>query len=242
VAGEQLGELFARIHAGLRRSLQRGALLADPTLQALQQRLLGLQPRQLTQQPLAQTRFVVIDTETTGLKAYAGDEICSISLLEMQGLELTGREYNALINPGRPIPAESTRLHHINDQDVADAPVIEEVILAIADFIDRAVLVGHHVGFDLRFLNKTLQRELLCRLKHPWLDTMLLYQVSTGSIGRYTLEEVASHAAVQIHQRHTARGDALATAHIFIRLAERLTAEGNSVQQLIERQYELGQL
>jgi DNA polymerase-3 subunit epsilon len=237
---EELGQIFGRIRAGLRRSLSRGALMADPKMRELHDRLMSISPGKLTRQPLDQTRYVVIDTETTGLKAYAGDEICSISLLEMQGLELTGREYNSLVNPGRPISEESTGIHHIRDEDVKDAPVIEEILLDIAGFIGESVLIGHHVGFDIRFLNKTLQKELLCHLKHPWMDTMLLYLVSTGRVGHYTLEEVANYTRVEITGRHTSRGDAVTTAAVFQQLAPRLQEFSNPVQMLIDRQYELG--
>jgi DNA polymerase-3 subunit epsilon len=241
MASEQLGEILGRIHAGFRRTLNRGALLADPDMLGLHRRLLSVNPKQLVDKPLEETRFVVIDTETTGLQAYAGDEICSIALLEMQGLELTGREFNTLVFPGRDIPAASTAIHHLTDEDVRDAPLIEEVMQEIADFIGESVLIGHHVGFDIRFLNKILQRELLCHLKHPWIDTMLLYLVHTGRVGHYTLEEVADYTRVEIAgRRHTARGDAMITAEVFIRLASVLTEYNNPVSRLIDRQYELG--
>ena len=240
MAGDQLGELFGRIRAGLRRSLKRGELLRDPEMLALHRRLLGIRPRDLAQRPLRQTRFVVIDTETTGFHAYAGDEICSITLLEIEEMTLTGRELSTLVNPGRPITAASTRIHHLTDDHVRDAPVIEEVLPRVADFIADSVIVGHHIGFDLRFLNKTLQKQLLCRLRNPWLDTMLLYLVSSGRVGHYTLEEVSDYCRVEIHDRHTAHGDAMATARVFTILAERLAACDNPVQKLIDRQYELG--
>ena len=240
MANEELGEIFARIRAGLRRSLQRGALLGDKRIAEMHRRLLAVDPRHLVQQPMSETRFVVIDTETTGLNAYAGDEICSIALLEMDGLELTGREFQSLINPGRPIPEATKAIHGLSDDDVRDAPVIEEVLLEITEFIGDSVLIGHHTGFDIRFLNKTLQKEMMCRLKHPWLDTMLLYLVHTGRVGHYTLEEVADYARVEVLNRHTARGDALIAAKVFVALAGRLTEFSNPVQKLIERQYELG--
>ncbi|MCW8881872.1 MAG: 3'-5' exonuclease [Sedimenticola sp.] len=240
MASEQLGELLGRIHAGFRRTLGKGALLADPDMLLLHRRLLSVNPKKLVNKPIEKTRFVVIDTETTGLQAYAGDEICSIALLEMQGLELTGREFNTLIYPGRCIPEASTRIHHLSDDDVRDAPLIEEVMQEIADFIGESVLVGHHVGFDIRFLNKILQKELLCHLRHPWLDTMLLYLVHTGRVGHYTLEEVADYTEVVIEGRHTARGDAMITAEVFKRLAAVLVEYNNPVNKLIHRQYELG--
>lgn len=240
MASEHLGEILGRIHAGFRRTLHKGALLSDPAMLKLHRRLLAIEPQRLTRKPFEETRFVVIDTETTGLQAYAGDKICSIALLEMQGFELTGREFSSLICPGRSIPEASSRIHHLTDEDVKDAPLIEEVMLQIADFIGESVLVGHHIGFDLRFLNRILQRELLCHLKHPWLDTMLLYLVHTGRVGHYTLEEVADYAQVEVQGRHTAHGDATTTAEVFRRLASILTEYSNPVRNLVNRQYEMG--
>ncbi len=240
MANDDLSEIFARIRAGLRRTLQRGALLTDERMMAMHRRLLALDPGLLAARALEETRFIVVDTETTGLNAYAGDEICSICLLEMRGLELTGREFDTLVNPGRPIPESTTTIHGLTDDDVRGAPVIEELMLDIADFIGDGVLVGHHVGFDIRFLNKTLRKELLCSLCNPWLDTMLLYLVQTGRVGHYTLEEVAAYAGVRLLNRHTARGDALMAARVFQALAGRLREFATPVQKLIDRQYELG--
>jgi len=237
---EQFREAISRIRAGLRRKLSRGVLLEDPDMHGLQQRLLELDPHELTHQPVAEARFVVIDTETTGLQAYAGDEIVSISLLELHGLEYTGKEFSSLVNPGRDIPESSTAIHHIDNQDVHNAPVLEEVLLEVVDFIDHAVLVGHHIGFDMRFLNRTLHRELLCHLKHPWLDTMLLYLAASGRVGHYTLEEVAKFSHVEIRGRHTAHGDAVTAANVFRRLVKQLSEFSSPVQLLIDRQLELG--
>ena len=83
-------------------------LLADPQGYAVYLRVRALKPKTLTCLPVEQTRFVVLDTETTGFKVYGGDEIVSIALLEMHGLEPTGREFTTLVNPGRAIPPLST--------------------------------------------------------------------------------------------------------------------------------------
>lgn len=233
---EGLAEILGRIHAGLRRRLARGALLADPAMEALHDRLTRFSPRELLCRPIAETRFVVLDTETTGLRAYGGDEIVSIALLELRGLEPSGREFASLVNPGRPIPAESTRIHGIRDADVAAAPVIEELYLEIAAFIGESVLVGHHLAFDIRFLNKTLQRELLCHLRHPGVDTMNLHLAASGRMGHSSLEQAAAFAGVPIEDRHSALGDVRITAEIFRRLAPRIADPSRPVQELLLRQ------
>ncbi|NIR59676.1 MAG: 3'-5' exonuclease, partial [Gammaproteobacteria bacterium] len=185
-------------------------------------------------------RFVTIDTETTGFHAYAGDEIVSVALLELQGLELTGRRYATLIDPDRPIPAASSEIHRVRDEDVRGCPSIREALPDILDFIGDAVLIGHHVGFDLRFLNKNLQKYLLCRLCNPWIDTMLLFTTYTGRMAHYGLDEVAEFCRVPVHGRHTAVGDAQATAKIFAVLAARLIRQAQPVQALIGQQFQSG--
>ncbi|MCP3662817.1 MAG: 3'-5' exonuclease [Gammaproteobacteria bacterium] len=237
MASERIGEIFDRIHAGFRRSLKKGALLNDPAMRLIHEKLMQIDPRQLTREPVEKSRYVVIDTETTGLHAYAGDEICSISLMEMEGLTPTGLEFSSLIHPGRKIPTDSTRIHGISDADVENSPVIEEVLPEVTEFIAESVLVGHHTGFDLRFLNKTLNRELLCHLKNPWIDTMLLYLATTGRVGHYTLEEVADFTHTEVVGRHTAHGDAITTANLFTRLVPKLIDISQPVSKLINRQY-----
>ena len=235
---EEFREILGRIHAGFRRALNKGVLLSEPRMQQLHERLVNFKANDILHKPVAENRFVVIDTETTGFKAYAGDEICSIALIELQGTEPTGKNYNSLVNPGRPIPPESTEIHGIHDDDVKEAPVIEQILIEIADFIGESVVIGHHVGFDLRFLNRILQKELLCRLNHPWLDTMLLYHAASGRVGHYCLDEVATSLKIGLEDRHTAKGDARITASLFKALVERLNAEEITTQELVDKQFQ----
>ncbi len=232
--------LFHRLCAGLQRQATPSRW-PNPHLKAIHACVRECSPRLLTRTALANTRFVVIDTETTGFHAYAGDEIVSIALIELRGLEPTGRMYTSLINPQRAIPPLSTGIHHITDADVADAPVIDEVLLDIVRFIGESILVGHHVQFDVRFLNKTLYQKCGCRLRHPALDTMMLYTAVCGRLGHYTLEEVARSCQVVIRGRHTAYGDAMATAAIFKSLASSLSRAEQPVSRLLQWQTTIGQ-
>lgn len=192
--------------------------------------------RALLQTPVEHCRFVVVDTETTGFHAYGGDEIVSIALLEYDGLQPTGREYTRFINPQRPIPDESRRLHGIGDADVQNAPTLQQALPEIIDFLRDSVLVGHHLQFDLRFLNRTLVSWLGCQLRHPTLDTMLMYQAWSGRLGHYELEQVARACQIEIRERHTALGDARAAAGIFEALAGHLADPKGPVKTLINQQ------
>jgi len=233
---DSLGALLTWIGTGLRRTLGRYAARTDPHKRRLHDSCRYLDVAALLAQPVNDARFVVIDTETTGFHAYAGDEIVSIALLELRGLEPTGREYCTEVNPGRPIPSEVSAIHGIRDDDVRDKPFIDEIFPDVIEFIGDAVVVGHHVAFDMRFLNKNLQKTLLCRLRNPCVDTMCLYTGYTGRLGHYSLEEVAEFCRVSIHQRHSARGDAVATAQIFSLLCKTIVNQDQPVRQLLTLQ------
>lgn len=232
------GKLRHHLRVALGRRQIRERLARDARLARLAEHCRSLDARAIQSRPMASARFVVVDTETTGLHAYAGDAIVSVALLELVGLQPTGREFQRLVNPGRNIPPASTRIHGITDADVADAPPLASLLVEIGEFIGEAVVVGHHVNFDLRFLNRALQRLAGCSLRNPWLDTMLLYTGETGRMGHYSLEEVARACGVAVTDRHTARGDALTTARIFAVLAGRLTEPRTPVARLREYQYD----
>jgi DNA polymerase-3 subunit epsilon len=215
----------------------RKVSLGNPTLKTVYRHCTALNPRKIIRQPVAKARFVVLDTETTGYQANSQDEIISIALLELQGLEKTGREYKTLINPERPIPQTSTEIHGICDIDVRDAPKLGDKLPEIMAFIDEGVLVGHHVNFDIGFIDKHLHKLIGCSLQNPWIDTMLLYLVLTGKTGHFHLEDVAQATGVEILERHTAYGDAQAAAEIFIRLVRQISRPSDTVSRLVAMQY-----
>jgi DNA polymerase-3 subunit epsilon len=207
----------------------------DPELYRLWKACRVANRRSLMQTPLAHCRFVVMDTETTGFHAYGGDEIVSIALIEYDGLRATGQEYYKLINPQRPIPEQSRKIHGIDDNAVRDAPILKEVLPDIINFMQDSVLIGHHLEFDLRFLNRTIYNWLGCKLGHPAIDTMLMYQTWSGQLGHYELEQVAERCKVPVTERHTALGDARIAAGIFESLAGRLVDKKSPVKSLINQ-------
>lgn len=225
-----LAEIADRARAACNRVLRKHRLAHR---RRLHERCIALDRQALLDAPVDDARYVVLDTETTGLGAYAGDRIVQIALLEYRGLQPTGEELCSLVRPGIPIPASATAIHGIDDDMVAGAPTIDELIDAIVAFLDGAVLVGHHVAFDLRFLNRVTQRLLFCRLPHPTLDTMLMYLARSGRLGHYALGEIAEACGVPVEGRHDARGDAVMCGRIFAHLAAPAAAAGSSVGELV---------
>jgi DNA polymerase-3 subunit epsilon len=188
----------------------------------------GLAPAE-RERPLEDLAFVVFDTETTGLRPEAGDRVISIAGVRVRGGRVMRRDvFDALVHPGRAIPPDSVKFHGITDSMVAAAPAMDVVLPAFLRFAGGAVLVGHEASFDLRFLEPEVRRLDLSSLTRgrPILDTRLLSRALHGPGADHTLEAIALRLGVAVDGRHSALGDALMTAEIFVRLVALLKKRG----------------
>jgi DNA polymerase-3 subunit epsilon len=179
---------------------------------------------------LDELTFVVFDTETTGLRPEAGDRVISLAGVRVKGCEVRHHEkFDALVHLGRPVPPESVRFHGITDAALSGALPLEVVLPAFLRFAGDAVLVGHEVSFDLQFLAPEAQRLGLPSLTtRPVLDTRLLSRSLHGPAEEHSLETVAFRLGVPVVGRHSALGDALTTAEVFVRLLALLRNRGVS--------------
>ncbi len=181
------------------------------------------------ERPLETLTVVVLDTETTGLGPDDGDRIVSLAGVRLRNGAVKRSElFDALVNPGRPIPQASTRFHGITDAMVARAPGIDVVLPAFLRFAGGAALAGHEVWFDLRFLSRETAQLALAPLteSHAILDTRLLSQLVHGGEGEHDLDSVARRLGVPVQGRHSALGDALVTAEVLARLLPLLGKRG----------------
>ncbi|MCV3768017.1 exonuclease domain-containing protein [Rhizobium sp. TRM95796] len=172
--------------------------------------------------------YVVFDTETTGLLPEQGDEMVQIAAVRIVNGKRIGSEvFNLLINPGRAIPRSATAIHGVTDAMVLDAVSVREAVRQFHLFAEGAVLVAHNAPFDMEFLTRR-ERELGLRFVNPILDTVLLSASAFGRAETHTLDALADRLGVRIEQRdrHTALGDAIATADIFIKLKDMLAGQG----------------
>jgi len=182
----------------------------------------------LTDAPLRQLTYVVFDTETTGLEPQGDDEIVSIGGVRIVNARvLTGESFNRFVHPGRRIPPASTRVHGICDEQVKNAPPLDVVVPDFHAYVGDAVLVAHNAAFDMSFLSKH-QRRLGVAFTQPVLDTVLLAAHVFGPGERLTLDALVERFEIALpeHERHTALGDARATAYVFLRLIALLEADG----------------
>lgn len=176
--------------------------------------------------PLRSLTFVVFDTETTGLQPSQGDQIVSIAGVRIvNGRILSGESFNRIVNPGRPIPAESIRYHGITDEMVKDKPPADVVLPQFRTYVADAVLVAHNAAFDLKFL-RMREKKMGIKFDSPVLDTMILSNFLDGPEAGHSLDDICERYGIEITDRHTALGDAMVTAAVLLRQIEALEGRG----------------
>jgi DNA polymerase III subunit epsilon len=190
--------------------------------------LARLQAEKISDARLDDLTYVVFDTETTGLLPDQGDEIVQIAAVRIvNGKRVKGEVFDTLVNPGRSIPASSTAVHGVSEAMVKDAPGVLQALERFRVFSQGAVLVAHNAPFDMEFLRRR-ERELGNRFDNPILDTVLLSAAVFGQAETHTLDALAARLGLSIAkgERHTAIGDAVATAEVFLRLKSMLAGKG----------------
>lgn len=169
--------------------------------------------------------YTVLDTETTGLDT-KNDEIISIGAVRIvNGRILNGEKFNQLIDPKINIPLESEKIHGINDDMVKGKPDIKKVLPLFYKFSEDTVLVAHNAAFDMKMFSMK-ETETGIKFNSPILDTLLLALIVYPMHKKHDMASIASFAGVEIVGRHTAMGDASATAEIFLKLIPLLAKKG----------------
>ena len=179
--------------------------------------------------PLRALTYAVFDTETTGLLPHK-DEIVQIGALRVvNGRIVPGEVIDQLVNPGRPIPASASKVHRVTDAMVQGAPDIASAGARFHEFAKGSVIVAHNAPFDMAFLRRHAQR-MGVEWDNPILDTVLLSAVLFGTNETHTLDALCDRLGVALPAmlRHTALGDAQATAEVFVRMLPLLEAQGLS--------------
>lgn len=174
---------------------------------------------------LADLTCVVFDTETTGLSD--ADRIVQIAGLRIAGGRLTGERFDTLVNPGLPIPPASTQIHRITDAMVTDAPRMGAALTAFQHFAEGTTLIAHNAPFDMGMLHRAAP-ETGAQFDNPVLDTVLLSAMIWGQSAEHSLDAICARLDITIppELRHTAMGDAQATAEAFLRMVPALAGKG----------------
>ena len=102
-------------------------------------------------------RQIVLDTETTGLSAEAGDRIIEIGCVELVARKLTGNNKHWYLNPGRDSHEDALRVHGISNEFLRDKPKFATVAGELLEYLQGAEVIIHNAAFDIAFLSKELE-------------------------------------------------------------------------------------
>ena len=182
--------------------------------------------------PIDSVRFVVLDSETTGLNPRV-DRIVTIGAVAVRDGEIViGDSFSALLKVTQNTPAVS--VHGITRDQSRHGIEEPQALEALLEYLRDGVIVGHHIGHDVATLDAAYTRHWGMPLYNRSLDTMdlTLHLERAGAfsgrppIRRFTLDALCALFGVIPHDRHTASGDAFITAQVFLRLVRLASRSG----------------
>jgi DNA polymerase-3 subunit epsilon len=174
---------------------------------------------------------IAVDTETTGMSPNDGHRLVELARVTIRDGVL-GEEWSSLVNPGRAIPADASRVHGISDAMVADAPKAAEAGRLLRTACADLPLVFHNAPFDLPFLLHLFREAGAPALLNPVIDTLGLARGLFGT-GSNSLGALATKLKLPAETAHRALGDTRTTARLFVELAGRWERE-KGVRSLLE--------
>ena len=186
--------------------------------------------------PLSEVPFAVVDVETTGGRAWNGHRVVEIAIVEVRGGAIVD-EYQTLVNPGQGIPSMITSLTGITNDMTSVAPYFEHIAEHVAGRLEGRAFVAHNATFDWSFVSAELVRANVDVPNVPRLCTVRMVRRLVPALRHRNLDVVTRHFGVDIHARHRAHGDALATARVLLRLLDE--AGGRGVEDLATLQWYL---
>jgi DNA polymerase-3 subunit epsilon len=187
---------------------------------------------------LEDVRFVVFDTETTGLDLRK-NRLLSIAGVGMRGPEIQLDDaFDSMVAQSDVGGSAAAVIHGLISNDLAGGLAEELAAARFLAFAGSAVLVAHHAAFDLRMLQKAIAPYRGAKVWSPAVDTAQFAQrVEDGPMSSnqargadqrtmYQLDSLVEHYGIDVPERHTAAGDALATALLFQRLLKKAERRG----------------
>ena len=170
--------------------------------------------RWLARRPIAGTRWVVVDCETSGLDI-ARDRLLSVGAVAVrEGRVELADAFEARVRQDRPSAPENIVIHGIGgDAQVLQGRELDLVVREFTGYLDEGVPVAFHAAFDAGIL-----RRHGVKPRAPWLDLAGLAPALYPALGRKdsSLDHWLAAFGIPAQARHDALGDAFATAQLLL--------------------------
>ena len=168
-------------------------------------------------------KYIVLDTETTGLSVEEGHKIIEIGAVLLEDRNKSTNYFHTYINPQRLIEEEAIKVHGITNEELEDKPLFDEIVDEFLEFVQDSSLVIHNAAFDLGFLNNEIK---LASSKNPLLED-ICDVIDTLAVARNkfpgqrnSLDALANRFNINDYDRtfHGALLDANILADVFLNL------------------------
>ena len=181
-------------------------------------------------------RYIVLDTETTGLDPDDGHKIIEIGCIEILNRNITNNTFHKYINPNREIDVEASKIHGLTNNILKDKPMFEEIYPEFREYISNSPIIIHNAPFDIGFLKKECSTTSLSNdfLNNEIIDSLkLARKISPGK--KNTLDALCERYSVDNSDRtlHGALLDAKLLAYVYLKMTigqnhfSELTSEHN---------------
>ncbi len=191
-------------------------------------------------QPLAHTKFCVIDIETNGSKPAKGHTVMEVGAVIFQDGQVID-EFESFVQCNK-IPENISELTGITLEDTLNAPSLKEVMYALRTFMGQCVFVAHDVRFDYMFVSAMMERAGLEPLANRRLCTFELAQRTIES-DRYGLKHL--NERFHLHheaEHHRALSDAITALELFKICLNKLPKKITNAEALIRFSKEANKL
>jgi len=193
----------------------------------------------IPERTVSEVCFAVIDSETTGLDP-TKDRILSLGGVKIIQGRIAVRDTLEIFIAQDHFDASSVPIHGILKTGPNARIPEKQALVQLGSYLEDAVLVGHHIGFDLEMIRRALLRHDLPELTNISLDTALLYRKTllksplVPKKPSYSLDELARTYDISCKDRHTALGDAYITAIAFQHILGQLKMKrGSGLRELV---------
>jgi len=193
--------------------------------------------------PVDRVRFVVLDSETTGLDP-RHDRLITIGAVGVSAGEIQiDDSFDALIRVDENTSAVA--VHGVTRDESRSGIEEPDALERFLDYVRDGVIVGHHIGHDVATFDAAYERHWGMRLLNRSMDTMdlTLYLEQDGAfagrppIRQFTLDALCEMFDVIPHDRHTAGGDAFITAQVLLRLLKLAARCGRTTLGSISQEF-----
>jgi len=166
-------------------------------------------------------RYIVLDTETTGLDPDDGHKIIEVGCIEIINRKVTDNTFHKYLNPEREIDIEASKVHGLTANNLSDKPLFEDIYDEFLAYISDSPLIIHNAPFDLGLLKKEFEYLKLDSnfFTNEIIDTLkLARKISPGK--KNTLDALCERYSIDNSDRdlHGALLDARLLAFVYLKL------------------------